>query len=193
MPKILINATLACCSCALVNLLYRYYYRERNEVIFFHGLQKQCNSHFGSGATESFANSDCSTCKVNKIVEWLNESKKTLDVCMYMISSEILTNTLINAQKRGVFVRVINNDINNNTIWKLSSHGIANRSKKCKNVESLMHHKFIIIDNKQVILGSLNWTMSGIRHNWENVFLTNEKKFVKPFRQEFQRLWNIFD
>lgn len=192
MSDILINATLACCSCALVTFLYKHFYSERNEVIFFYGPQKLCDSHLSINTTNGLENSDCSMCKVNKIVEWLNETKKTLDVCMYMINSDIFTNALINAQTRGVTVRLIVNEDNDSSVWKLGVNGIAKRCKHQKKNDNLMHHKFIIIDNKQIILGSLNWTVAGIRQNYENTFLTNQQEFIKPFRKEFQRLWNDF-
>lgn len=192
MSTILINATFACCSCALVTFLYKHFYHERNEVVFFYGQQQLCDSHHSINTINRFSNSDCSVCKVNKIVEWLNETKKTLDVCMYMINSDIFTNALINAQKRGVTVRLIVNEDNDRALWKLGENGIAKRSKQPNKVDCLMHHKFIIIDNKKIILGSLNWTVAGIRQNYENTFLTNQQEFIEPFREEFQRLWNNF-
>lgn len=192
MSNILINVTLAGCSCALVTFLHHYFNHDRNEVVFFFGKQKPCDSHNSLFTTNAFINSDCSVCKVNKIVEWLNETKNTLDICMYSITSDIFTNALINVQNRGVTVRLIVNEDNEKATWKLGINGIAKRSKKPNKFEYLMHHKFIIIDNKQIILGSLNWTQSGIRNNYENTFLTNHQEFIKPFRKEFERLWNNF-
>lgn len=192
MSSVLINVTFACCSCALVTFLFKHFNQERNEVVFFYGQQKNCNSHLGLNPTNVIENCDCSMCNVSKIVKWLNETKKTLDVCMYMINSDIFTNALINAQKRGVTVRLIVNEDNDKSTWKLAINGISKRSKQPNNFEYLMHHKFIIIDNKQIILGSLNWTVAGIRQNYENSFLTNQQEFINPFREEFQRLWNNF-
>lgn len=127
-----------------------------------------------------------------KIIGWLNESQRTLDICMYMLSYDLFANVIIDAHKRGVKVRLILNEDNVNTTWKLGIMGINKKVKRKIYDKNLMHHKFIIIDNKKVILGSLNWTRMGVRNNWENTFLSNDCKLVDPFIQEFQRLWNEF-
>jgi phosphatidylserine/phosphatidylglycerophosphate/cardiolipin synthase-like enzyme len=133
-------------------------------------------------------------CNVYKIIGWLNETKKTLDICMYSLNSELLTNAIIDAHKRGVHVRIIVDEDNIRSTWKFGTMGIAKRVKLMQfNAKMLMHHKFIIIDNKKVILGSMNWTVNAVRRNWENVFLTNKYQIVDPFRHEFKTIWKQFD
>jgi cardiolipin hydrolase len=34
-----------------------------------------------------------------------------------------------------------------------------------------MHHKFVIIDNKVLITGSLNWSAHGVNNNNENIII----------------------
>lgn len=68
--------------------------------------------------------------------------------------------------------------------------GIKPRSKQ---LDTLMHHKFVIIDNKILISGSINWTKSAFFGNFENVLVTNESAIVKPFINEFERIWTMFN
>lgn len=188
------SITLACCSAAFTTLLYNYFHQEETEVLFFYGTMPICNFHRNLATkTIPIQNNECFECKLNKIIGWLNQTKKTLDICMYMFNHELLANAVIDAHKRGVIVRMIINEDNIQTTWKMGNMGISKRSNKAIHNENLMHHKFVIIDNKKVILGSMNWTKMSVRANWENSFITNNCELVNPFRKEFQRLWKVFN
>lgn len=53
-----------------------------------------------------------------------------------------------------------------------------------------MHHKVFIVDNKTVITGSYNPTMSGNERNDENIIIINDKEIAKEYLEEFERLIN---
>jgi len=62
----------------------------------------------------------------------------------------------------------------------------------------LMHHKFIVIDNKKVITGSANFTPSDIhgdilnpesRGNANNMLTINDSKIANIFTEEFNLMW----
>lgn len=38
---------------------------------------------------------------------YLNRAEQSLDVCMYIMTCELLSNTIVNAYRRGVVVRII--------------------------------------------------------------------------------------
>ena len=65
--------------------------------------------------------------------------------------------------------------------------GIIVRSKKSP---FLMHHKYVIIDDRILIMGSFNWTSQAIMGNSECLLVTSDEWAVKPFSAEFQRLWD---
>jgi len=185
------NIAVACSSALATTLLYNYFHQECNEVIFFYGQQPYCDYHRNLTTVKNIhGTSKCSICKVYKIIELLSKAQTTLDVCMYMLTYDLLTNALINAHKRGVRIRLILDEDNVGVTWKMGIMGIAKRIKR--NPSCLMHHKFIIIDNKNVISGSMNWTYMGVHRNWENIFISNDRKLVDPFSREFQRLWKRF-
>lgn len=52
-----------------------------------------------------------------------------------------------------------------------------------------MHHKFAVVDGRRLITGSLNWTLTAVQGNMENVLITEERDLVQPFIKEFHRLW----
>lgn len=188
------NVPLAVFSAYLTNVLYNYFYREQTEVIFFNGYHPTCSNHLCIETTEKpLQNNKCSICNVEKIISWINEAKKTLDICMYTLSHQLLSETVIKAHKRGVCVRVIVDSDSIKTTWKMGNLGIAKKVKQKYFGVKLMHHKIIVIDNKKVILGSLNWTPMAVRNNWENTFITNAPNIVNSYCKEFEKLWIQFD
>ncbi|MEO1003081.1 MAG: phospholipase D-like domain-containing protein [Cyanobacteria bacterium J06638_7] len=62
----------------------------------------------------------------------------------------------------------------------------------------LMHHKFVVIDGREVITGSSNFTASGMhgdpddtstRGNVNHLLKLQSRELAELFRQEFERLW----
>ncbi len=53
-----------------------------------------------------------------------------------------------------------------------------------------MHHKVFIIDEKIVVTGSFNPTMSGDERNDENVLIIHDKSIAEEFLNEFDRISN---
>lgn len=72
------------------------------------------------------------------------------------------------------------------TLVSVCSTGICVR---CDTGSVYMHHKFVLVDGRRLITGSLNWTMTAVQGNLENVIVTEERDLVRPFVVEFQRLW----
>lgn len=56
-----------------------------------------------------------------------------------------------------------------------------------------MHHKFALLDGRKLITGSLNWTMTAVQSNKENVIVTEEPELVQPYMDEFNKLWEAND
>ncbi|MDJ0365906.1 phospholipase D-like domain-containing protein [Hymenobacter sp. H14-R3] len=53
----------------------------------------------------------------------------------------------------------------------------------------LMHHKFCILDGRDVLTGSYNWTNKAAHHNEENLVLTTgDAELARHFLREFARL-----
>lgn len=193
--KLLIPSMLAVCSAALTTIVYSYVHSKRNEAIFFFGnLHEPCSFHklYKIVTVNTTQKNECCMCKLNKIIGWITEAKTSIDLCIYMFSSELILNAIIDAHKRGVVIRLIVDNDSIKTTWVLGQMGIMKRIKKSVFKNNIMHHKFIIIDNNKLISGSLNWTMMAIRNNWENIFITNDHGLVDPFKREFERLWIHF-
>ncbi|MEI6831653.1 MAG: phospholipase D-like domain-containing protein [Candidatus Omnitrophota bacterium] len=144
-----------------------------------------------------------------KVKEVLTNAKSSIYMMMYFVNfNEKLKNSsvnqlvdeLINANKRGVKVKVIlDQNINYNNLGKGS--GTWEREAKndplflylkkngievyYDNVFIITHSKVIIIDEEIVILGSANWTMSSLKRNWEGSCLIRSKELAKEFLKDF--------
>jgi len=131
--------------------------------------------------------------KLTRIISYLLTAKSSIDVCVYTITDDRLSNALMDAKKRGVNVRVITDDDQALTlgsdIEKMKEHGIPIRMD---NSPSNMHNKFSIIDHKVILNGSFNWTRAASTANRENVVITNEKDLIIAFSTEFERLWTTY-
>lgn len=55
--------------------------------------------------------------------------------------------------------------------------------------DRLMHHKFCVLDGRDVLTGSYNWTHRAAHHNEENLVLTTgDPELARHFLREFARL-----
>jgi phosphatidylserine/phosphatidylglycerophosphate/cardiolipin synthase-like enzyme len=55
---------------------------------------------------------------------------------------------------------------------------------------AIMHHKFLVVDDRLVATGSFNWTREAECCNWENLVILDDPALARAFEAEFQRLWN---
>ncbi len=126
----------------------------------------------------------------NLIKNQLASALATLDICVFTISDNDISNIIIQAQRRGIVVRVVTDDQKQydagSDIEMLIKAGIPVRMDTS---DQHMHHKFAIIDGKRLLTGSYNWTRTAADYNYENLMVTNDAGLVKPFADEFDRLW----
>jgi phosphatidylserine/phosphatidylglycerophosphate/cardiolipin synthase-like enzyme len=92
--------------------------------------------------------------------------------------------------EQGIQIRIITDDEkvddHGSDIKRLAAAGIEVR---IDNSVNHMHHKFALFDNRRVLTGSYNWTRSAADDNQENILLTDDKRAVAAYRDEFEKLW----
>ncbi|KAL6262176.1 hypothetical protein P5V15_007273 [Pogonomyrmex californicus] len=158
------------------------------EVMFFSKDSSLCRSHLGYMTSCEKVN--CPVRHLRKIIKYLDSATDTLDACVYFFTFPELAEAIIKAKERNVTVRIILDESmsQNDTsqIMNFYKEGIKLKSKR---LDVLMHHKFVIINNNILITGSVNWTKSAFFGNFENLMVTNEPALVKPFVEEFEKIW----
>lgn len=118
--------------------------------------------------------------------------KESLDICVFTITDDRVTNAILDAHHRGVAVRLVtDNDKqfdDGSDIRRMAREGVPTRFDPNRDH---MHHKFAVADSKRLITGSYNWTRGATR-NHENVTVLTDTQLIEAFRIEFNRLWSAF-
>lgn len=129
------------------------------------------------------------TCR-NAITKQISTARQDLLVCVFTISDDIITESLIAAHRRGVAIRLITDNEKSfdkgSDIDQLAREGISLRMDTSPNH---MHHKFMVVDQHSVLTGSYNWTRGAARFNHENIIVTKDPTTVRAFTHEFDKLW----
>ncbi|KAK5815890.1 hypothetical protein F5H01DRAFT_413354 [Linnemannia elongata] len=128
-------------------------------------------------------------------IKTLSNAKKSLDICVFTITDNETADAVIQAHERGVRVRIISDDDKSEDLGAdvkrfARDHDIPTR---VDGSPSHMHHKFAIIDDALVMTGSYNWTKGARYQNREDLCLTNSAKAVRAFKDEFEKLWDLFE
>jgi phosphatidylserine/phosphatidylglycerophosphate/cardiolipin synthase-like enzyme len=128
------------------------------------------------------------------IVDCLEKATKAVDICVYTISDNVIADEIMKCKQRNIDVRIITDDDKVNDrgsdIWEMAVKGIQT---KLNNSPHYMHHKFALFDHERVLTGSYNWTRSAAECNQENVLITDDKRVVVPYIQEFEKLWDSME
>ncbi|XP_036381468.1 mitochondrial cardiolipin hydrolase [Megalops cyprinoides] len=170
------------------------------EVLFF-PTTTTCVEHLLNPNTRSTVSCPC-PCPLphgletpfTRLLQHLLSASVSLDLCVFAFSSQELSRAVLLLQGRGVAVRVITDKdymvITGSQIGTLRKAGICVRHEMGA---VHMHHKFAVVDGRRLITGSLNWTLTAIQSNKENILVTEEPDLVRPFIREFQQLWDSND
>lgn len=124
-------------------------------------------------------------------VSWIRSAEKSLDGAIYSLTEPKIINAFIDAQKRGVRVRLVKdrsqkgNDRDRQSVEALRKGGVTLKIQRGSK-GGLQHNKFLIVDGKYVITGSFNWTRSAARRNDENFVVIDDQ--TAKFQREFDRL-----
>ena len=100
-----------------------------------------------------------------------------------------LIEALSNAKDRGVRVRIYADDSQSDkaTIELLKSEGL---NVKLDSSNQTTHAKLLIIDSNRVLVGSTNWTFTGVEKSHEANVLIYSKELADRFTEYFEELWN---
>uniref|UniRef100_UPI00398F2491 mitochondrial cardiolipin hydrolase n=1 Tax=Pristiophorus japonicus TaxID=55135 RepID=UPI00398F2491 len=131
---------------------------------------------------------------LSSLARLLLSARRSLDVCVFSISSQELSSTVLVVHGRGVRVRVVtDSDFMALACSQVGTFRKAGIEVRHDQDTSYMHHKFALIDGSVLVTGSLNWSAQGIFGNKENVIIIKNTDIVKAFVQEFEQLWNEYD
>lgn len=140
---------------------------------------EQASAHFSPGES----------CR-RKIRELCRQARQSVDICVYTISDDQLSQEILACHQRGIAVRVISDnekqyDEGSDIQW-LRDKGVPLRIDAGP---YHMHHKFALFDGRLLLNGSFNWTRSATTSNEENLLVIDHPQLVAAYGREFESLW----
>lgn len=122
------------------------------------------------------------------ILEVLEQAKREIWVAAFVLTDELIVESLVKAQTRGVRVRVVieTRNLTNSKVASLRQAKIAVR--KDGNPYT-MHHKIMVVDGEWVITGSYNFTNSGFGRNNENLLILRDGALAQRYLREVEAIW----
>jgi phosphatidylserine/phosphatidylglycerophosphate/cardiolipin synthase-like enzyme len=124
------------------------------------------------------------------IIKKINQAEAFINIAMYIFTDKEIALPLINAQKRGVKVRVYLDKSQIESSYSVSRLLVQRGIKvKISTNNYIMHHKFAIIDNCLLLTGSYNWTFSANKRNDENLMVIDDPEIIEIFQNQFINLW----
>ena len=132
---------------------------------------------------------DCLRC----LVEHFRAAQRAVDVCVFTITDDRISDPILAAHKRGVKVRIITDDAKafdlGSDVPRFREAGIP---VIVDDSPYHMHHKFAIFDGLRLLNGSYNWTRGAAEQNQENIIDTDDRTLVARFQKEFDAIWALW-
>lgn len=126
------------------------------------------------------------------LIQSMQSAKKAIDICVFTVTDDRLTEVILSRHRAGVRVRVITDDEkqfdSGSDIRRLSERGVP---VKVDPYPNHMHHKFAIFDDNVLATGSYNWTR-GATKNHENLLILRDTDIAQPYLRTFESLWASF-
>jgi len=194
MSKMFMNAICATSIGVIFSLIWLRYMKKKkieNTKVFFYNPLSEKNCKCRNNLDINCIASNCSITNTKEIIYCLKNATKSIDICVFTISNELIAHVIITAYKRGIFVRIIVSNcilLHSKEIKRFQNIGIIVKYQN-DDQNSFMHNKFAVIDSTWLIHGSMNWTRQATFENWENFLITNKESLVQVFSENFEKIW----
>lgn len=124
------------------------------------------------------------------LVTLIDNAQDYIYIPTFVLTHKKLSQALINAKARNVDIKVILDATNANNDH--SAHEMLRQKGievKTENYAGKMHSKSVIIDDRYLVLGSMNLSYSGNSRNDENVLLIENTTLAKYYKNFFEYVW----
>jgi phosphatidylserine/phosphatidylglycerophosphate/cardiolipin synthase-like enzyme len=150
--------------------------------------------HSGAWYEIYFTNPSCPTefertAGIDEIIaNDLLAAERTVDIAAFDLDAQPIVNALIELEKRGVVVRVVTDEENEDlsSIRRLRANGT---SVVTDDRSALMHNKFIVIDGRYVWMGSMNYTSNGAYCNNNNAVRFDSPELAANYEAEMDEMY----
>ncbi len=147
-------------------------------------------------------------CSFRMVRDAVSTANATLDLYIYNVSADHLLDLLRDAKERGVYIRIMYDamDTRGDERAKLRQLGVELKeapSSGRRQVFTVCHQKFAVIDNQSLLLGSANWAGTAIpkvtvpgkfkKGNREWLVHIRDGDVARWFAGLFQADWDIIE
>ncbi|MCV6620381.1 MAG: phospholipase D-like domain-containing protein [Cellvibrionaceae bacterium] len=153
---------------------------------------KVCKQDSGFYKADQAYFSPGNTCR-QAIIQQINNAREQIDICVFTISDDKISEAILAAHRKGIDVRIISdNDKSHDMGSDIDRLEAAGVELRLDDSPYHMHHKFALFDRRLLINGSFNWTRSATTKNQENIVLTYERGLLRQFSALFEELWQAY-
>lgn len=123
-----------------------------------------------------------------RLIDSIGKAKVSLDVAIYSMNDYPLERAIIEANQRGVSVRMVmeSDSMDTTTVDRLRGAGIPIRGDESL---GLMHHKFIVVDGVEVWTGSANFTYDSFYQDHNNLLHIMDQVVAEEYSIEFTEMF----
>lgn len=130
---------------------------------------------------------------LDRILCEINNAKTSLRICMFTFTNKDILQALLDAKARGVKIEVAFDyysarGSSKETLEALKRRGVDTYTSKGG---KLLHHKWCLIDNKTLILGSTNWTGAAFSKNDDCIIFLHDLTLSQ--KKVMEKIWNTLD
>lgn len=152
------------------------------------------------------------TVVADHIIATMKKAKKKVKIAVAHFNSQDITDAIIQLHKERNENADKSDDLEFEILFDMGQY--ADKKSKAKQLEAaglpvrykifslaffhphsqLMHHKFMLVDDTDLITGSYNWSDTAETKNYENVlhyYKRNVKDIIKDYQGEFDKLWDM--
>jgi phosphatidylserine/phosphatidylglycerophosphate/cardiolipin synthase-like enzyme len=127
---------------------------------------------------------------ISHIIPYVQGAKKSIRFMAFTYTQDQLGAAMLAAMKTGAEVTGVFEATGSDSEYsQMAPLFCAKAPVRQDGNPAFLHHKVIIIDNRIVITGSLNFTDNADQSNNENVIIIDNAEIAKLFTAEFQRVW----
>ncbi len=129
------------------------------------------------------------------IVRTIQSAQTSVEVAIFKFNSMPIAEALLNAHKAGKSIRIIVDKTqqheDKSVVDYLVKQGVPVR---VDNKHTVMHNKFLVIDEKTIETGSFNYNHRAEKQNAENVIVIHDNAdLAAKYLQHWQQLWDNSD
>lgn len=175
--------------CMHDNMILGFHSKELGHDIL-HSVAQHTSYSIGGQTIDLWHLPDQKHACIKRVLDLISTAKKTIHIAMFTFTHPDILKSLEQAQKQGVEVKVAL-DYSSSVGASAATVEFLQEKKIPLYIGAkgkLLHHKWCLIDEKTLILGSANWTKSAFKINEDCLLVVSD--LTKRQTKQFQRIWS---